>query len=101
MPASLAAAWQEDAQAKYADARAARVEAIRSASLGPATLIHAVSAPGLASSPMCRFDAAGVARAFGPAGHELPGMLEPVSRAAPGNWPQKPRRPLAEVLDIA
>jgi len=101
MPASLAAAWQEDAQAKYADARAARDEAIRSASLGTATLIHAASALGLASSPMSGFDTASVARAFGLAGHELPVMLVPVGRAAPGNWPQKPRRPLAEVLEIA
>jgi hypothetical protein len=50
---------------------------------------------------MSGFDAAGVARAFGLAGHELPVMLVPVGRAAPGNWPQKPRRPLAEVLEIA
>src|SRR5690606_41293718 len=40
MPASLAAAWQEDAQAKYADARAARDEAIRSASLGTRSEEH-------------------------------------------------------------
>ena len=25
----------------------------------------------------------------------------PVGRAAPGNWPQKPRRPLAQVLEFA
>ena len=32
---------------------------------------------------------------------EVPVMLVAVGRAAPGNWPQKPRRPLAEVLDMA
>jgi hypothetical protein len=28
-------------------------------------------------------------------------MLLAVGRAAPGNWPQKPRRPLREVLSHA
>ncbi len=101
MPATLAAAWQADAQTKYADGRTARDEAIRSASLGAATLIHAATALGLASSPMIGFDEAGVAQTFGLADHELPVMLVPIGRAAPGNWPQKPRRPLAEVLDLA
>lgn len=101
MSASMAAFWQEDAQRKYADPRQARDEAVRSASLGAATLMHAASALGLASSPMTGFEEAGVRRAFGLAEDELPVMLVPVGRAAPGNWPQKPRRPLSEVLEIA
>ncbi|WP_298016148.1 nitroreductase family protein [uncultured Castellaniella sp.] len=101
MPASMAASWQDDVRKKYADPGAARDEAIRSASLGAATLIHAASALGLASSPMTGFDEAGVRRAFKLADEELPVMLVPVGRAAPGNWPQKPRRPLSEVLEIA
>jgi nitroreductase len=32
---------------------------------------------------------------------EVPVILVAVGHAAPGNWPQKPRRPLAEVLDFA
>jgi hypothetical protein len=31
----------------------------------------------------------------------VPVMLATVGRAAPGNWPQKPRRPLAQVLEFA
>ena len=57
-------------------------------------------ATGFASSAMSGFDAQGVAQAFGLAAHEVPVMLIPVGRAAAGNWPQKPRRALAEVLEL-
>ncbi|HEV7367613.1 nitroreductase family protein [Arenibaculum sp.] len=100
MSAGTAAGWQEGARAQYADPRTARDEAVRSASLGAATLIHAAEAMGFVSGPMIGFDADGVAREFGLEPHEVPVMLVAVGRAAPGNWPQKPRRPLAEVLDI-
>jgi len=50
---------------------------------------------------MIGFDAEGVAREFGLGSNEVPVMLVAVGRAAPGNWPQKLRRPLAEVLEIA
>lgn len=35
--------------------------------------------------------------------HPAIALIEPraIGRAAPGNRPQKPRRPLAEVLDLA
>ncbi len=101
MSADTAAAWQAGARAQYADARIARDEAVRSASLGAATLMHAAEAMGLAAGPMGGFDAEGVAREFGLAPGELPVMLVAVGRAAPGNWPQKPRRPLADVLQLA
>jgi nitroreductase len=101
MPADMVAGWQEGARAQYADPRTARDEAVRSASLGAATLIYAAEALGLASGPMVGFDAEGVAREFGLGPDEVPVMLVAVGRAAPGNWPQKPRRPLAEVLEIA
>lgn len=101
MPAEAAAGWQEGARAQYADPRTARDEAVRSASLGAATLIYAAGAMGLASGPMVGFDAEGVARAFGLAQGEIPVMLVAVGRAGPGNWPQKPRRPLTDVLQIA
>ncbi|MGB5798738.1 MAG: nitroreductase family protein, partial [Mesorhizobium sp.] len=65
------------------------------------TLIHAAGALGLASGPMAGFDAEGVARAFGLRANDVPVLLVAVGRAAPGNWPQKPRRPLAEVLEIS
>jgi hypothetical protein len=31
--------------------------------------------------------------------HEVPVMLLSVVAMRPGNWPQKPRRPVADVLD--
>lgn len=100
MPPKMSSAWQEGAQAKYADPQAARDEAVRSASLGAATLIYAAQALGFASGPMNGFDAEGVANEFGLVHDEVPVMLVAVGRAAPGNWPQKPRRALSEVLQI-
>ena len=97
MPASTASAWQVSTRTQYADPQRARDEAICSATLAAATLIYAAEAMGFASGPMIGFDAEGVAREFGLEAHEVPAMLLPVGRAAPGNWPQKPRRPLAEV----
>ena len=101
MPADMPSAWRTAAVAQYADPRTARDEAVRSATLGAATLIHAAAALGLASGPMAGFDAEGVARAFGLPENEVPVLLVAVGRAAPVNWPQKPRRPLAEVLEIS
>ncbi|CAN7153805.1 nitroreductase family protein [Trinickia sp. LjRoot230] len=100
MPAKMASSWREGALAKYADPQTARDEAVRSATLGAATLIYAAQAKGLASGPMIGFDADGVAREFGLERDEVPVMLVPIGRAAPGNWPQKPRRPLSEVLEL-
>lgn len=50
---------------------------------------------------MSGFDAAGVAREFDLGADELPVLLVPVGQAAPGNWPQKPRKSLSEVLAFA
>lgn len=100
MPADMASGWQEGARAQYADPRKARDEAVRSATLGAATLIHATEALGLASGPMTGFDAEGVTREFNLAPDEMPVLLVAIGRAAPGNWPRKPRRPLGEVLEI-
>ncbi|MGH6861981.1 MAG: nitroreductase family protein, partial [Phyllobacterium sp.] len=101
MPAETSLGWQEGARAHYADSQAARDEAVRSATLGAATLILAAEALGLVSGPMVGFDAGGVARSFDLGPDEVPVMLVAIGRAAPGNGPQKPRRPLAEVLEIA
>ena len=101
MPADMASGWQVGAQAQYANPQTARDEAVRSATFGAATLIHAAEALGFASGPMVGFDAEGVAREFGLGANEVPVLLVAVGRAAPGNWPQKPRRPLAEVLEIS
>ncbi|MDZ4366390.1 MAG: nitroreductase family protein [Afipia sp.] len=101
MPAALATGWQESVRVKYAHPQTARDEAVRSATLGAATLMFAAEASGLVSGPMIGFDAEAVAREFGLAPDEIPVMLVAIGRAAPGNWPQKPRRPLAEVLQIS
>lgn len=101
MSARTALGWQEGARAHYADPRAARDEAIRSATLGAATMMFAAAALGWVTSPMVGFDAEGVAHRFELDEHEIPVMLLPIGRAAPGNWPQKPRRPFSEVLEIA
>ena len=78
-----------------------RDEAVRSASLAAMTLILAASAKGLATGPMIGFDPAGVAREFGLGADDVPVMLLPVGHAAPGNWPRKPRFPVADVLQFA
>lgn len=101
MAAHTASGWKEGARAQYADPQTARDEAVRSASLGAATLVYAAEALGLVSGPMVGFDAEGVAREFSLQANEVPVMLVAVGRSAPGNWPQKPRRPLAEVLELS
>lgn len=93
--------WQRGARAQYADPRIARDEAVRSATLAAGTLIHAAQAMGFASGPMTGFDVGGLVRQFGLEPNELPVMLIAVGRAAAGNWPQKPRRPLGEVLRLS
>lgn len=101
MPADMAQGWQQAARLQYATPQAARDEAVRSASLGAMTLMHAAQALGLASCALVGFDAGGVAREFQLASTEVPVVLVTIGRAASGNWPQKPRRPLAQVLEFA
>ncbi|MFC3166151.1 nitroreductase family protein [Ciceribacter thiooxidans] len=101
MPQDMALGWQESVRAQYSEPRTARDEAIRSATLGAATLMYAAAAMDLASSLMGGFEADAVAREFDLAQDETPVVLLAVGRAAPGNWPQKPRRPLSEVLQIS
>lgn len=100
MSADTLAAWRAAASAQYADSQDARDEVIRSASLGAATLIYAAEAMGFVSGPLGGFDVDGVAREFSLGANETPVMLVAVGRAAIGNWPQKPRRPLTDVLDV-
>ena len=59
----MATTWVTAAGAQYADPRASRDEAVRSASFGAAMLMQAARAMGLASGPIGGFDAAGVAAA--------------------------------------
>ncbi|PAU51160.1 nitroreductase family protein [Pseudomonas sp. PIC25] len=78
-----------------------RDEAIRSASLAAMTLMLAAEGMGLSSGSMSGFDPAGVAREFQLAETEIPVLLVTVGYPAPGNWPQKPRLPLRDVLEFA
>lgn len=98
MPQEMVAVWTDAARGLYGSEQARRDEAVRSASLGAATLMLAAQGLGFASAPMTGFDAAGVAREFGLAANEVPVMLVAVGHAAPGNWPQKPRRPVDDEL---
>lgn len=100
MPIEMAATWQNGARIQYTDPQNARDEAVRSATLAAATLIYAAEAHDLVSGPMVGFDAGGVIKEFGLAHNEVPVMLIAVGRPSPGNWPQKPRRPVTEVLEI-
>jgi nitroreductase len=71
-----------------------RDEAVRTGTFGAAAMIYA-------STPMIGFDAEAVAREFALAEDEVPVMLLSVGAERPGNWPQKPRRPVADVLEFA
>ncbi len=77
-----------------------RDEAIRSASMGAMNLMLAAQGMGLVSGPMIGFDPAGVSKEFKLTANDIPAMLVAVGIAAPGNWPQKPRLPVREVLTI-
>ncbi|HEY9274236.1 nitroreductase family protein [Achromobacter sp.] len=96
------AGWVAAANSMYRDNPALqRDEAIRSASLAAMTLMLAAQDRGLASGPMIGFDPQGVTAAFGLQADEVPVMLVTVGYAAPGNWPQKPRKATADVLSYA
>ncbi len=77
-----------------------RDEAFRSASLAAMTLMLAAESMGFVTGAMSGFDPHGVAHEFGLAATEIPVILVAVGHPAPGNWPQKPRRPLHEVMEM-
>ncbi|MFW2173493.1 nitroreductase family protein [Acinetobacter guillouiae] len=77
-----------------------RDEAIRTGSIGATALIYAAHALGLGSTPMIGFDADAVTKEFSLSDNEIPVLLLSVGKALPENWPQKPRRPVNEVLDF-
>lgn len=101
MPAHLVPDWELPARGLYLDQpQRQRDEAVRSATFGAAAIIYAARSLGFGSTPMIGFDAEAVHRTFGLAGHEVPVMLLSVGPERPGNWPQKPRLPVADVLDF-
>jgi nitroreductase len=77
-----------------------RDEAVRSASMGAMTLMLAAEGMGLVSGPMIGFDPAGVAKEFNLSANDIPAMIIAVGYSAHGNWPQKPRLPVKDILTI-
>ena len=101
MPAKLVPDWEIPARGLYFEhPQRQRDEAVRSGAIGATAIIYAARSLGLGSTPMIGFDAEAVAREFGLAEDEVPVMLLSVGAAGPGNWPQKPRRPVGDVLDL-
>lgn len=101
MPAAMVPEWEIPARNLYmAYPERRRDEAVRTATFGAAAIIYAARSLGLGSTPMIGFDAEAVHREFGLAEDEVPVMLLSVGAERPGNWPQKPRRPVTEVLDL-
>ena len=96
---SIVDTWVNMAKSAYEDnPQLQRDEALRSASLAGMTLILAAQGMGLSSGPMIGFDPVAVSKLVGLSEREVPAMLITVGYAAPGNWPQKPRKPVAQVL---
>lgn len=101
MPAAMVPEWEIPARNLYmAYPQRRRDEAIRTATFGAAAMIYAARSLGLGSTPMIGFDADGVHREFGLGEEEVPVMLLSVGPERPGNWAQKPRRPVFDVLDF-
>lgn len=100
MPREMAESWVGVIADTFdGNASASHDEAIRSATFAASFLIFAAQSMGFASGAMTGFEAERVAREFGLGAGEVPVMLMTVGRAAEGNWPQKPRVPVAELIE--
>jgi nitroreductase len=101
MPATMVPEWEIPARDLYMEhPQRQRDEAVRTGTFGAAAMIYAARSLGLGSTPMIGFDAEAVHREFALAEYEVPVMLLSVGRERPGNWAQKPRLPVAEVLNL-
>lgn len=101
MPASMVPEWEMPARDLYKNfPQRQRDEAMRSGTFGAAAIIYAARSMGLGSTPMIGFDADGVHREYGLAENEMPVMLLAVGLERSGNWAQKPRRPVSDVLSF-
>lgn len=77
-----------------------RDEAVRTGTFGAAAIIYAARSLGWGSTPMIGFDADAVSKEYDLAENEIPVMLLSVGPERQGNWPQKPRRPVRDVLSF-
>lgn len=101
MPETMVPEWEIPARDLYADyPQRQRDEAVRTGTFGAAAMIYAARSLGLGSTPMIGFDPEAVSREFGLAENEVPVMLLSIGAERDGNWAQKPRRPIAEVLHL-
>jgi nitroreductase len=101
MPAKMVPEWELPARGLYQDfPQRQRDEAVRTATFGAAAMIYVARSWGLGSTPMIGFDDKALHREFGLAPDELPVMLLSVGAERPGNWPQKPRLPVSDVLQL-
>ncbi len=101
MPAEMLSVLENASRGLYFEQpQRQRDEAIRTGSIGATALIYAAHALGLGSTPMIGFDAQAVTKEFSLSDNEIPVLLLSVGKALPENWPQKPRRPVNEVLDF-
>lgn len=101
MPAPMVAEWESPARDLYmAHPQRQRDEAVRTGTFGAATMIYAARSLGWGSTPMIGFDADAVHREFRLAENEVPVMLLSIGPERPGNWAQKPRRPIGDVLQF-
>lgn len=102
MPAAMVPEWENPARDLYQDyPQRQRDEAMRTGTFGAAAMIYAARSLGLGSTPMIGFDAEDVCREFELAEREVPVMLLAIGPERAGNWPQKPRQPVAAVLQFA
>lgn len=101
MEAHLVPEWELNARRLYDNQpERDRDEAMRTATFGTAAIIYAARSLGWGSTPMIGFDAEPVRREFGLAEDEIPVMLLTVGPERSGNWPQKPRMPVIDVLNL-
>ena len=101
MPAQMVPVWEKATRGLYFEhPQRQRDEAVRTGAIGATAMSYAARALGLGSTPMIGFDAEAVAREFELAENEVPVLLLSIGPERPGNWPQKPRRPVADVLEL-
>ena len=101
MPPEMVLDYENAARRLYFEKpRCQRDEAIRSGAIAATAMMYAANALGLGSTPMIAFDPEPLAREFALAEDEVPVMLVAVGAKLPTNWPRKPRRPVADVLEI-
>ncbi len=101
MPQRMVDRWVAQAAGAHAENMVLqRDEAVRSASLAAMTLMLAAQGMGLGSCAMVGFDAVRLSQEFGLTDTDLPVILVTVGYPAAGNWPQKPRKPVSDVLEV-